>query len=469
MIQRHFTTLRLALVTADAFSAVLVFVAASVLRFGGEGWEAIWADLTRSPWLAAGTYAVAWVAALWLQGLYVLRARWSFRSDAYAILRAGVLVAVATFSTLFLLKLPEVSRLFLVLLFAGQMTATLAARVLLRVVLAWLRSRGVIRRYMLVVGVGPSAQAFADRVEHHADLGIHVIGHLRWAGETTVGATRPILGGLDEIEEVLHSRVVDEVAIALPPDAAHLIEPITRVCEDEGRIVRIPLDATGLTLPGGRTEMFDGVAVLSLLYGPDRVLGLAAKRALDIAVSAASLIVLAPIFAAIALSIRLVDGPPVLFRQRRVGLHGRPFSMLKFRSMLHDAEARRAEMGALNEVKGPAFKLSADPRITRTGRFLRRSSLDELPQLWNVLRGEMSLVGPRPPLPDEVAGYDVWHRRRLSMKPGMTGLWQVRGRHDADFDRWVRLDLDYIYRWSLWLDIKIILRTIPALVSLPGR
>ena len=469
MIQRHFTALRIALMSADAFSAVLVFVAVSVLRFGGDGWDEIWSSITRSPWLAATTYSAAWVAGLWLQGLYVLRARWSFRSEAYAVLRAGVVVAVATLSALFLLKLPEVSRLFLVLLFAAQMTATLAARVLLRALLAWLRSRGAIRRYMLVVGVGPHAQAFADRVERHADLGIHVIGHLRWAGEGSVTARRPILGGLDDIEEVLHSRVVDEVAVALPLEAGHLIEPITRLCEDEGRIVRIPLDATGLTLPGGRIEQFDGIQILSLLYGPDRVLGLAAKRALDIAASVASLIMLAPLFAVIAASIRLLDGPPILFRQQRVGLHGRPFAMLKFRTMAHDAETRRAEMVALNEITGPAFKLSDDPRITRIGRFLRRSSLDELPQLWNVLRSEMSLVGPRPPLPDEVAGYDVWHRRRLSMKPGMTGLWQVRGRHDPDFDRWVRLDLDYIDRWSLWLDLKIILRTIPALVTQSGR
>jgi lipopolysaccharide/colanic/teichoic acid biosynthesis glycosyltransferase len=173
--------------------------------------------------------------------------------------------------------------------------------------------------------------------------------------------------------------------------------------------------------------------------------------------------------AIVALRIRIRDGSPVIFRQSRVGLHGRTFTLLKFRTMVPDAESRRSELEGRNEVHGGAFKVTDDPRLTGTGRFLRRTSLDEIPQLWNVLRGEMSLVGPRPPLPEEVAGYDMWHRRRLSMKPGMTGLWQVEGRADPVFDQWVRMDLDYIDRWSLWLDVVIMIRTVPVVLSLQGR
>jgi lipopolysaccharide/colanic/teichoic acid biosynthesis glycosyltransferase len=154
-----------------------------------------------------------------------------------------------------------------------------------------------------------------------------------------------------------------------------------------------------------------------------------------------------------------------LFRQARVGLHGRRFQVVKFRSMVPDAEERLGEIETLNEIKGHAFKVTQDPRLSRTGRILRATSIDELPQLWNVLIGEMSLVGPRPPLPREVADYDLWHRRRLSMKPGITGLWQVQARRSEDFDRWVELDLAYIDRWSLWLDFKIMLRTIPAMLQ----
>jgi lipopolysaccharide/colanic/teichoic acid biosynthesis glycosyltransferase len=186
------------------------------------------------------------------------------------------------------------------------------------------------------------------------------------------------------------------------------------------------------------------------------------KRAIDIGFAVAGLIVLSPLFVGVALWVSASDGAPILFRQTRVGLHGRPFSVVKFRTMVADAEARYSEVVGRSDIAGPAFKLSGDPRVTKTGRFLRRTSLDELPQLWNVLRGEMSLVGPRPAPPREVEGYDLWHRRRLSMKPGITGLWQVKARRSNDFDERARLDLAYIDRWSLWLDVKILAQTIPA-------
>jgi exopolysaccharide biosynthesis polyprenyl glycosylphosphotransferase len=209
--------------------------------------------------------------------------------------------------------------------------------------------------------------------------------------------------------------------------------------------------------------------VVSLLTGPRSTLALAAKRLIDIVGGAIGLVVLSPLLLGIAVSILLTDGRPVIYRQERVGLHGRRFMVVKFRSMVKDADALLDGLRDQNEIKGQAFKMTADPRITRVGRFLRKSSLDELPQLWNVLRGEMSLVGPRPPLPSEVEGYDVWHRRRLSMKPGMTGLWQIEGRHEPEFDQWVEKDLEYIDRWSPWLDIQIILRTIPAMLRTEGR
>jgi len=175
------------------------------------------------------------------------------------------------------------------------------------------------------------------------------------------------------------------------------------------------------------------------------------------------------VMAAVAIAIKRDSEGPVFFRQERVGLHGRAFMLVKFRSMCLDAEDQLDDLRDDNEINGHAFKLNNDPRTTGFGRFLRRSSLDELPQLWNVLRGQMSLVGPRPPLPSEVANYDTWHRRRLSMKPGITGLWQVGSRHSPEFDHWVEQDLDYIDSWSLWLDFKIIARTLPAVLGGTGR
>jgi len=195
----------------------------------------------------------------------------------------------------------------------------------------------------------------------------------------------------------------------------------------------------------------------------------AGKRLIDVGGSIVGLVVLAPLFVVVALAIAIADGRPVLFRQRRIGRDGQSIRIWKFRTMAHDAEDRLAELTPRNEVLGPGFKLSDDPRLTRCGRFLRRSSLDELPQLWNVLAGDMSLVGPRPALPSEVAAYAPWQCRRLAVKPGLTGLWQVTARNDPDVDRWVRLDLAYIDGWSLRLDLAILARTVPAVLAFNGR
>jgi exopolysaccharide biosynthesis polyprenyl glycosylphosphotransferase len=454
---------------ADALSAVILFIVISTAMFG-DRWVSVWRTDGFDPFAGAFAYAVAWVSALWLHDLYRTRSRWSVRSEVRDVLRADLLLAVTTFALLFLFKLPDVSRRFLIALFVTQLVVTLASRISMRLALGALRDRGYNRRYMLVIGTGRDARGFADRVERHRELGLRVIGHLSLGSEQgdpaeTLGSVgrRPILGYVDDIETILHGQVVDEVAICISMEQAGLIEPITRLCEEEGRIVRIPLGEASLTLPGGRVEEFDGIPVLSLVYGPDRAVALAGKRVLDVVLAAVALVVLAPVLLVIALVVRMVDGGPVLFQQTRVGLHGRPFKVAKFRSMAPDAERRLEGLRIQNEIRGPAFKLTNDPRLTRTGRVLRATSLDELPQIWNVLLGQMSLVGPRPPLPSEVEGYDLWHRRRLSMKPGITGLWQVQGRREEDFDRWVELDLAYIDRWSIWLDVKIIARTIPAM------
>jgi len=281
--------------------------------------------------------------------------------------------------------------------------------------------------------------------------------------------TRRQLGTVDELMTILHSEVVDEVAICLPFSEQEAIDDIARLCAEEGKIVRIPVAVLERTLSSGRIEQIDGLPVISLVTGTDRVIGLAAKRALDIAGSAFLLLVLSPLFALLAVLVKLDSPGSAFFRQERVGLHGRTFRVVKFRTMGSDAEQRLDDLRPLNAIRGHAFKMERDPRVTRVGRFLRRTSLDELPQLWNVLRGAMSLVGPRPPLGREVAQYAVWHRRRLSMKPGMTGLWQVGARRNPEFDHWVEKDLEYIDSWSLWLDLKIIARTVPAMIRSEGR
>lgn len=466
MIRRHATGFQALLIAFDAALAVILLVALSIWRFG-EDWAVLWRDVIPTPEIFLSVYATIWGLALAGNGLYRPRARWSVLREAADVLRATLTMAVITFSVLFLFKLPDVSRLFLLVLFPAQALVTTLTRAGLRAAFEHIRGLGFNVRHVLVLGAGVRGQAFARKLEAHRELGLRIDGFLDDNRTIQLPAGWQVLGGLNELERVLHGRIVDEVAICLPFGQWDQIDAITRLCEEEGKIVRIPMDVLDRAVAVGRLEDLDGTPVFSIVSGPDRALALLVKRIVDVLAALLALILLSPLLLGVALAIRLQEGRPVLFRQTRVGLHGRQFQVVKFRTMQVGAHDRLAELADDNEISGPAFKLTNDPRITKIGRWLRRTSIDELPQLWNVLRGQMSLVGPRPPLPTEVEGYDLWHRRRLSMKPGITGLWQVRDRRDPDFNRWVASDLEYIDRWSLWLDLKILLRTIPA--ALEGR
>jgi exopolysaccharide biosynthesis polyprenyl glycosylphosphotransferase len=465
MLRRHAFGFRTLLMATDGVLAIALLIVLSVVRFGPE-WLSVWRPVLDEPAIFALAYAGTWVGALWFHGLYRPRARWSIRSEGVAIGRASVVVALITGSILFAFKLPDVSRLFLVLLFPSQWLVALATRVGLRLAFERLRQRGYNTRYVLLVGTGPRAQAFAAKLEAHQELGLRVIGFLDDDPQSLPARWR-YLGKLEAIEGLLHSEVIDEIALCLPFSHWDRMNAIAHLCEEEGKIVRVPVDMLEHAFAAGRFEDLDGTPVYSLVSGPDRIAAFVVKRIFDFVVATLAAIVLSPVMAALALWIQARDGGPVLFRQERVGLHGRRFELLKFRTMVSGAEAMVDDLSDRSEIQGAAFKITDDPRVTSTGRFLRRTSLDELPQLWNVIRGDMSLVGPRPALPREVADYDLWHRRRLSMKPGITGLWQVSARRSANFDTWAQLDLSYIDRWSLWLDLKILARTVPA--ALEGR
>ncbi|MGD8486129.1 MAG: sugar transferase [Chloroflexota bacterium] len=465
MIRRHASTLRALLMLTDGLLAAVVLVGLSWVRFG-QDWAVWWREIIPNPDALLLLYAVGWVVALALNGLYRPRARWSIRSEAWDLLRATVLMAAAIFAVLFWFKLPDVSRLFLIILFPTQYVVTLVTRAILRLAFRELRARGKNARYVLVVGAGPRGQSFAATLQGHRELGLVIIGFLDDDAAYAHDARWPWLGRLADLERIMAEHVIDEVAICLPFSQWGYLDGIAFAAEEAGKIVRVPMDVLEHPFASGKVEDLDGTPVYSLVSGPDRTLALWIKRGFDIVVSSIGLLVLSLLFLAVGWAVRR-DGGPALFRQTRAGLHGRPFEMLKFRSMSVDAEERLAELEHANELEGHAFKMTDDPRVTPLGRTLRRWSLDELPQLWNVLRGDMSLVGPRPPLPSEVGDYDLWHRRRLSMKPGITGLWQVRSRRETLFDKWVEDDLEYIDRWSLWLDLQILVRTIPA--ALEGR
>jgi exopolysaccharide biosynthesis polyprenyl glycosylphosphotransferase len=471
MIRRYAAALRLTLVAADTVLAFAVVLVATNIRFGRtSGWPPDLKSSLPDANLAVAGFVVMWIAVLWMHGMYRSRARWTRRGDAVAVLRSTLVQLAFTLSLLYIFKLPNVSRLLLIVVFPSLAAAAIGIRIAIRQFLVFARDHGRNVRYVLVVGANSRAKAFADLIESHAELGLVVIGHLK-ADQSDGGVVldRPLLGMLSDLEQVFRSQIVDEVAICLPFSNEELIEQAVYMCEQEGKVVRIPVAPIERVLTAARLESIDGIGVYSLANGPDRAVSLGLKRLVDVVGAAVLLVLFSPLALLIALAIRIDSGGPVLFRQERVGLHGRPFFVVKFRSMCIGAEDQLKDLLPENEIRGHAFKLDNDPRITRVGRVLRRTSLDELPQLLNVLRGPMSLVGPRPPLPAEVAQYDVWHRRRLSMKPGITGLWQVGARRAPEFDRWVEQDLEYIDTWSLWLDFKIIARTVPAVIGGTGR
>ncbi|MGB7947533.1 MAG: sugar transferase [Candidatus Binatia bacterium] len=273
-----------------------------------------------------------------------------------------------------------------------------------------------------------------------------------------------------ELEAIIARQPIDEVLVALPPNKyGTLVETIVRRCEEEGIIVRVRTEMFDLQVARSYVDELEGVPVLTIRSGPQDDWQLLAKRLIDIVASAALLVALAPLFAVVALLIKLDSPGAVFFKQERIGLNKRRFRLLKFRTMVDGADAQQAELEHLNEAAGPVFKIKKDPRVTRLGRFLRRCSIDELPQLFNVLKGDMSLVGPRPLPVRDVERIDVRsHKRRFSIKPGITCLWQVNGRSNIGFEDWVRLDLEYIDKWSLGLDARILLKTIPAVLKGPG-
>jgi exopolysaccharide biosynthesis polyprenyl glycosylphosphotransferase len=413
------------------------------------------------------TTVLAWGVAAWVYRVYDARPH-SMRDEFLRIARALVLVAFAVFAIIFFTKVQWVSRLLTGLYFAVSLALIWTIRLALR----WgARAAGSFpgaTRFYAVMGSGELASEIISNMRAHPEWGMTLAGFVLEDGARAPDSSAPILGRIDDLGRILEEHVVDDVVFAVPRERLHSIEDAVKVCEEQGVGVLIALDV--LRFGNARMSVGDlnGLPMLALTRTPSDDLALAAKRAFDVAVSFLVLLLLSPVFLAVAIAIKIDSPGPVFFKQTRVGLQGRIFGIWKFRSMYLDAEARLESLRAQNEMSGPVFKMRNDPRITRVGRFIRRTSLDEFPQFWNVLRGEMSVVGPRPPIPAEVRQYKRWQRRRLSVKPGITCVWQISGRNNIDFDRWMELDLEYIDQWSLWADIRICLKTIPAVLGSRG-
>ncbi|HSN54472.1 MAG TPA: sugar transferase [Candidatus Sulfomarinibacteraceae bacterium] len=414
------------------------------------------------------------VLAIWTFLLVTREAYTSRRTVALAVeawhvvqvVGGGVLTLAAAG---WLLRLDFVSRPFLILFGFINLVLLLGEKLALRLSARHVRSRGLNYRTLLLVGINPRSEEVARIIEEHPHWGLRILGFVAPNGsfpETVNGL--PVLGRADDLPAILQRLVVDEVIFVLSRRQLDEFEESFLLCSELGIRARVALYFPHMKARVVLEEL-EGIPLLTFTNTPGAIFPLFVKWLVDVVVSAVGLVVLSPVLLAIGLAVWLTSRGPMLYRQQRCGLNGRRFTLYKFRTMFEGADEHLAEVAHLNEVNGPAFKARRDPRVTRVGRILRRWSLDELPQLVNVLKGEMSLVGPRPPIPAEVERYQRWQRRRLSMKPGITGLWQVSGRAGIDdFDDWIALDLRYIDQWSLWLDLKILLKTIPAVLFARG-
>jgi exopolysaccharide biosynthesis polyprenyl glycosylphosphotransferase len=378
------------------------------------------------------------------------------------------------------------SGLFLAFIFAGGyleegrfqivlFTALSAAfigifRLLITLLLEYYRSRGYNFQTVLMIGTGIIARNFVDKVVENSRFGLKVSGFVDWERQPHLWRYRdiPCIGDLHNLPELLMNGQIDWVVFAVEKKYLSKIEKSIEICEQMGMQIAVLADFFPMRLAQKRAYTFFDSPLVCYNSGPGQNLAIMTKGFLDRFLAAIGLILASPMMLAATVIVKLTSKGPAIFAQERCGLNGRKFKLYKFRTMVNNADELKRDLIKFNDVDGAAFKMKRDPRITPVGDFLRRTSIDELPQLFNVLRGDMSLVGPRPPLAEEVARFDLWQRRKLSMKPGLTCLWQINGRSDVSFSQWMKLDLEYIDNWSLWEDAKILARTVPAVFKGTG-
>lgn len=397
-----------------------------------------------------------------LKPIYRFRSLYSqFSPVAEEILFTAFILGFASFC----LRL-DISRSFTLLYLAYMFLLMIGCRILFVLYFKLMKGTRNGHRRILVVGNSAGIFEIGAKITQFEDLGYTLLGYVTDLDSTRARAGEKILGPTARFQELLEARVVDEVVfVGSEKEDLEIFERIALQCEELGILTRLSLDFFPHSISRTSLDFIENQPFLRFSPVPEQVLALMIKRMIDIVGAIVGLIVSVPLlFIPISILIKLTSKGPVVYKQIRCGLYGREFTLYKFRSMIDGAEDVLWEIKHLNEMSGPTFKMRADPRVTRWGRILRKTSLDELPQFYNVLKGEMSLVGPRAPLPEEVSEYSRWQRRRLSVKPGLTCLWQVSGRNEIEFHEWMKLDLKYIDNWSLWLDFKILLLTIPTVI-----
>lgn len=458
----------------DAVLAFIAFILAYIVRYElqilrpvGEFFAAPF-----EPYLPLAFVYVVWLHVTYRgSGLYrAIRGR-SWLDETYTILNGVTNATVLLFAISFVIQPLVFSRLMMIYVAAISLVLLSGARIVKRMIQARLRARGIGVQRSLVVGAGDIGRSVLRTMIARKELGYAPVGYLDEdpdRGSVDLGRVKG-LGGIENLELVLRQLRVDHVVITLPWSNHSQIVKLIQICQKYRVDVSVVPDVFQLNIQQVQVENVDGIPLLRVnghvpLKGSNRLL----KRAMDIALIVLASPFLLIIFALVTLAIRLEGAGPIFYTARRVGENGEEFRMIKFRSMIPDADRLRDELVKAHELDPRHPKLKDDPRITRVGRFIRRTSIDELPNLFNVVAGHMSLVGPRPPTPDEVTLYEPWHMQRLQVKPGMTGLWQVSGRSEVPFDEMCLLDIYYIENWSVQLDAQILMMTIPRVLLRQG-
>ncbi len=421
--------------------------------------------------------AAIWYALLHLFDLYHSRRFESWKTDIIDVIHATTVCTVVLLVLTLVLDIAIAKPLFFLIFWSSLTIVTICLRILLRLVLEFFRRQGLYLTYALIVGTNSRAVEFARSIESKLELGYRIIGFVDndWPGlQQFRSSGYPLVADFKDLRAFLRTHVIDEVFIDLPLNTFYRqVSDIVFHCLEQGIMVRFISDSfyllRNLKMARSKFEQFNEHLVISVTNGFMGDMPLMAKRAFDFVASLVLIVILSPLFLLAAFLIKLTSPGPIFFVQERLGFNKRLFKMIKFRTMIADAEKHQQDLDKLNEVSGPVFKIKNDPRVTVIGRILRKTSIDELPQLINVLTGDMSLVGPRPlPVRDYQGFSEDWQRRRFSVKPGITCLWQIMGRSSLSFDEWMKLDMEYIDHWSFWLDIKILFLTLPAVLKEKG-
>jgi exopolysaccharide biosynthesis polyprenyl glycosylphosphotransferase len=464
---------------ADALTTAFSFIAAYFALIWARiifPWAPIGRDIeiTHDLYWKIVAFAIIWTIVLTKLGAYTYQRFKSLRREVKLVVKASLIGTLILLAADFILRFEYIPRTYIGIFFIANFLSLAVEKTILFEVAKEIRKRGKNRKKILVVGSGMRAKNFIGTVENNPEWGLDIVGLV--VDRDSLGEKEPygkkILGSNKKMAEILHQYRVDEVIICASGNELGRLEfeEVFEICEREGVQIRVNSDFLGKLTKKVTIDEVYGLSIISFTTIPDNEWSLYLKRLMDILISGILLITLSPIFLVMAILIKITSEGTVFYEWNVVGFNKKPFRSWKFRTMVVNADEMKQKLMDLNEMKGPVFKIKNDPRITKVGKFLRKYSLDELPQLWSVFKGDMSLVGPRPAFPHELARYESYHRRKLSIKPGITCLWQIKGRNAVnDFDEWVRMDLEYIDNWSPWLDFKILLKTISVVLIGTGK